>query len=236
MTSGCFAFIFARGGSKGVPRKNLQMVGGLTLVARAIVTAQQTPGIDRVIVSTDDAEIAAQAEEYGAEVPELRPDHLAHDGASELDAWKHAISWFLDNTGQPNFDIFVSVPPTAPLRTPEILRRCMDLLNADCDMVVTGSASARHPAFNMISRDVHGLVRVAHPVAAGVTRRQDVPPLYDLTTVAYVSRPRHILKIGSVLEGRVKMLEVDRRSAIDIDDEFDLKVAQLLYDEEGNHE
>ena len=234
--SSCFAFVFARGGSKGVPRKNLQTVGGLTLVARSIITAQQTPGIDRVIVSTDDAEIAEQAAEYGADVPELRPEYLSHDGASELDAWKHAVGWFLDDKGRPNFDIFMSVPPTAPLRTPDTLKRCLDLLNADCDMVVTGSASARHPAFNMVSRDAQGLVKVAHPSASGVTRRQDTPPLYDLTTVAYVSRPHHILTIGSVLEGRVKMLEIDRRSAIDIDDEFDLEVAQLLCNEEGNHE
>jgi hypothetical protein len=114
------------------------------------------------------------------------------------------IGWFLTSNGRPDFDIFMSVPPTAPLRTPDTLKRCLDLLNADCDMVVTGSASARHPAFNMVSRDAQGFVTLAHPSASGVTRRQDTPPLYDLTTVAYVSRPHHILKIGSVLEGRVK--------------------------------
>lgn len=235
MTS-CFAFVFARGGSKGVPRKNLRTVGGLSLVARAIVTAQGTPGIDRVIVSTDDVEIAAQAVEYGAEVPELRPAHLASDGASELAAWKHAVGWFLDARGQPSFDLFVSLPPTAPLRTPEIVRTCMDLLDPDCDMVVTGSSSARHPAFNMVTRDEHGMIKVALPSESGFTRRQDAPALFDLTTVAYVSRPSHILRASSVLDGRVKMLEIDRRAAVDIDDEFDLEVARLICNEGAERE
>ena len=234
--SGCFAFVFARGGSKGVPRKNLQTVGGLTLVARSIVTAQQTPGIDRVIVSTDDPEIAEHALDFGAEVPELRPEHLSSDGASELDAWRHAIGWFSDKHGRPDFDTFVSLPPTAPLRTPDLVKGCIGLLDADCDMVVTGSTSARHPAFNMVSRDENGIVALASPPPAKLTRRQDAPPLYDLTTVAYVSRPSHVLAISSVLEGRVKMLAIDRRSAIDIDDEFDLEIARLLCDQETRSE
>jgi CMP-N-acetylneuraminic acid synthetase len=110
------------------------------------------------------------------------------------------------------------------------------LLDADCDMVVTGSPSARHPAFNMVSQDENGLVTLASPPASKLTRRQDVAPLYDLTTVAYVSRPSHVLAITSVLEGRVRMLAIDRRSAVDIDDEFDLEVARLLCDEETGSE
>lgn len=219
-----------------MPRKNLRSVGGLSLLGRAVVTAQRTPGIDRVIVSTDDAEIAEHALDLGAEVPELRPGHLASDGASELDAWKHAIGWFSDRDGRPDFDTFVSLPPTAPLRTPDLVKGCIDLLDADCDMVVTGSPSARHPAFNMVSRDENGLVTLASPPASKLTRRQDVAPLYDLTTVAYVSRPSHVLAITSVLEGRVRMLAIDRRSAVDIDDEFDLEVARLLCDEETGSE
>ena len=235
MTS-CFAFVFARGGSKGVPRKNLRSVGGLSLLARAVMTAQRTPGIDRVIVSTDDAEIAEHALAFGAEVPELRPERLASDGASELDAWKHAIGWFSDSNGRPNFGTFVSLPPTAPLRTPDLVKRCIDLLDTDCDMVVTGSPSARHPAFNMVSQDENGLVTLASPPASKLTRRQDATPLYDLTTVAYVARPAHVLTISSVLEGRVRMLVIDRRSAVDVDDEFDLEVARRLCDEETSRE
>lgn len=219
-----------------MPRKNLRSVGGLSLLGRAVVTAQRTPGIDRVIVSTDDAEIAEHALDLGAEVPELRPGHLASDGASELDAWKHAIGWFSDRDGRPDFDTFVSLPPTAPLRTPDLVKGCIDLLDADCDMVVTGSPSARHPAFNMVSQDENGLVTLASPPPSKLTRRQDVAPLYDLTTVAYVSRPSHVLAITSVLEGRVRMLAIDRRSAVDIDDEFDLEVARLLCDEETESE
>ena len=224
----CVAFVFARGGSKGVPRKNLQVVGGLTLIARSVRTALETASISEVVVSTDDPEIAEEARAHGASVPELRPAELAADDAHELDAWRHAIGWFQDSAGTPTFDVFVSLPPTAPFCTPAIVERCIATLDESCDMVVTTTRSNRHPAFNLVRTDEAGYVHLASPPERLIARRQDTLELFDLTGAAYVCRPAHVLSLRATLDGRVRMVEVDRLSAIDIDHPFDLHVARLL--------
>lgn len=237
MTFSSIAFVFARGGSKGVPRKNLRVIGGVPLVVRAIDCAAQCPEIDAVVVSTDDEEIADVARRAGALVPELRPAHLATDNASELEAWRHAVGWFADADGQPTFDLFVSVPPTAPLRTPTDVRRCIAAYRErECDIVVTGTFAHRHPSFNMVEVAPDGLARLMMPRAGGVVRRQDAPPAYDLATVAYVCSAQHVLTTPSVLAGRVRLVEVDRVSAVDIDDELDLALAEVLSERTRHHD
>ena len=109
-----FAFIFARGGSKGIPRKNIKPLGGKPLIAWSIDTALQCPSIDRVIVSTDDPEIGDVARLHGAEVPFIRPKELAGDTSAEWYAWRHAVDFFEAQSCQ--FDKFVSLPATSPLR------------------------------------------------------------------------------------------------------------------------
>ena len=223
------AFVFARGGSKGVPRKNLRLVGGVSLIERAVRTAQQVERISRVIVSTDDEEIADAGRRAGADVPGLRPAALAADGASELDAWRHALDWCLGTDGSTAFDTFVSVPPTAPLRIAADIDRCLDEYAAGgCDMVVTGTPAQRHPSFNMVQRSADGSVGLVMPPSGNVVRRQDAAPAFDLTTVAYVSSPDHIRRCRGVLDGTVRLVEVPRERAIDIDDEFDLTIADIL--------
>jgi CMP-N-acetylneuraminic acid synthetase len=224
----CVAFVFARGGSKGIPGKNLQTVGGRSLVERSIDCGLDCPSIDRVYVSTDSDEIADVARRAGAIVPELRPASLAQDDSPELEAWRHAISWLTDDAGKPNFEVFVSLPPTAPLRTPKVVEECIAALDADCDMVVTGSAAARHPAFNMVEIAETGYVHLLQQGSSLATRRQATGRAFDLTTVAYVSRPKHILTTTAVLSGRVRLVEVNRSMAVDIDEEIDLVLARAL--------
>lgn len=222
------AFVFARGGSKGVPGKNLRTVAGVPMIVRAIRTGQQCPGIERVVVSTDSEAIAEVAIAAGAEVPELRPTELASDTASELDAWKHAVGWFT-GAGGPDFDLFVSLPPTAPLRRPTTVSACIaKFQGGGFDIVVTGSTAHRHPAFNMVEVDSDGLAKLLMPRSSGLVRRQDAPPAFDLATVAYVSSPRWVLSTSAVLAGRVGLVEVDRAEALDIDDELDVAVANAL--------
>ena len=121
--------IFARGGSKGVPRKNVRPLAGRPLIAYAIETALASRWIGRVVVSTDDAEIAAIARQYGAEVPFMRPAELARDDSPEWLAWQHAIR----SLGE--MDALVSVPPTSPLRTVDDVDGCIQvLLESDADV------------------------------------------------------------------------------------------------------
>lgn len=220
-----FAFIFARGGSKGLPGKNILPLGGIPLMAHGIQLAQTMQQVERVFVSTDNAEIAEVTRQYGAEVID-RPPELATDTASEWLAWRHAIN-YVRETLKLNFDTFLSLPATSPLRNEHDVCSCLDALHENVDVVITVTPSARSPYFNMVSEDNDGY---SHVVLGDIKfeRRQDVPKVYDVTTVAYVTRPDYILTNGGLFEGRVKSIVVPKERAVDIDDEFDFRVAEAL--------
>ena len=110
-----YAFIFARGGSKGLPGKNIKMFAGKPMLAHSIEMAMNIDEIERVFVSTDDSEIADTALRWGAEVIN-RPGELAQDNSPEWLAWQHAIRTIRSAKGEPKIDVFVSIPPTSPLR------------------------------------------------------------------------------------------------------------------------
>ena len=222
------AFVFARGGSKGVPGKNLRKIAGKTLVQRAIETALKTPEINRVIVSTDSLEIATESRKFGAETPFIRPSHLATDESSELESWKHALLELeaMEGVFPQNM---ISVPTTAPLRLPEDLSGCIKVFEENQADIAVVSTSARHnPFFNMI--EVNGGQPITIPMlySRGITRRQDAPQVHELTTVAYVARSDYILRCDALFEGLVHNYEVDPIRAIDIDTELDLEIAEIL--------
>ena len=221
-----FAFIFARGGSKGVPRKNIRPLGGKPLIAHAIATARASRHIQRVIVSTDDEEIAAVARAHGAEVPALRPAELASDTASEWLAWRHAVT---ELAGEP-FDVFVSIPPPAPLRTAEDVDACIDAyLAGDCDLVISGHEAHANPYFNMFKCDADGVAQlIIPPSASNVVRRQDAPTVYTTATIAYVSSPAYIMQASAVFSGRVKAVIFPMERALDIDNQLDFDFAEFL--------
>lgn len=226
MTWRTFAFIFARGGSKGLPGKNIKLLGGIPLIAHGIRLAQAMERIERIFVSTDDAQIAAVARQFGADVID-RPATLATDTASEWLAWQHAIQ-HVRALGL-DFDVFLSLPATSPLRSALDVSQCLDALEEETDVVITVTPSARSPYFNMVVTNEAGLARVVLGAAA-LQRRQDAPPVYDITTVAYVARPDFILAHERLFDGRVRPVVVPKERAVDIDDEFDFKVAQALLD------
>ncbi len=219
-----FGFIFARGGSKGLHKKNILEIGGIPLLAHGIKIAQNLNDVETIFVSTDCEEIASIAKEYGAEVIN-RPKELATDIASEWQAWKHAINIVIEKYGQ--FDRFLSLPPTAPLRSKEDVERCLNALQSKIDLVVAITTAHRNPWFNMVIADNSMRLKL---IGNNLTlnRRQDAPSCYDLTTVAYVSRPKFILESNSMWEGSVKGIEVPIERSIDIDTEFDFKIAKLL--------
>ena len=203
-------------------------MGGISLLEKAIRCGLACPSLSSVYVSTDDLDIAARARELGASVPELRPLSLSGDDSPEIEAWKHAIGWICDESGRPNFDVFVSLPPTAPFRTPNLVETCISELSSEVDMVVTGYPSVRHPSFNMVERNSAGLVRLLHEPEFALAGRQQASASFDLTTVAYVSRPSYLLQTSHLLSGRVRLVEVDRIQGLDIDDQLDLVIANSL--------
>ena len=222
-------FIFARGGSKGVPRKNIHPLAGKPLIAYAIETALASELIDRVIVSTDDAEIADVAQQYGAEVPFMRPQELARDDSPEWLAWQHAIRTLEATESQPKMDAFVCIPPTSPLRAVEDVDACIRmLLESDADLVITVKPAERNPYFNMVVLDEAGYAQLVISPDETIYQRQAAPPVYDMTTVAYAARPEFVLDANSMFDGKVKAVLVPAEHALDIDTELDFKFAGLL--------
>jgi len=219
-----FGFVFARGGSKGVTGKNIRDLAGKPLLAHALHVASQVAEIERVFVSTDSSEIAAVAGRFGATVI-LRPTELAQDDTPEWLAWKHAINWVRTEVG--NFQRFVSLPATAPLRISEDVIKCLNALDMDTDVVLTMTPAQRSPWFNMVKLNENGeLSRLIGDHK--ISRRQDAPVGYDLTTVAYVVRPNFIMENNRIWDGKVRGVVVPQERAIDIDTEVDFMIADFL--------
>ena len=227
MTGRCLALIPARGGSKGVPRKNIRPLAGKPLIAYAIEVARASCLIDRVIVSTDDEEIAAVARQYGADVPFLRPTELARDDTPEWLVWQQALRFVEAEQGLP--DMLVCVSPTSPLRTVEDVDACIRALQeSDADVVFAVKPAERSPYFNMVTLDDAGYARLVIAPTQPVHRRQSAPPVYDMTTVAYAARPRFVLNAGAMFEGRTRAVVVPAERALDIDTELDFRLAEFL--------
>jgi N-acylneuraminate cytidylyltransferase len=222
------AFVFARGGSKGVPGKNIRQLADKPLLGHAIAIANELQEIDRCFVSTDSEEIAAVAEDFDAIVIN-RPRVLAQDTSPEWLAWRHAINWVFDNYGK--FERFVSLPATAPLRMPEDVQRCMRELTDGVNAVLTMTQAQRSPWFNMVKVIDNGYLNILLDSDEQIARRQDAPQAYDLTTVAYVLCPEFVMENESLWKGRVKGVEVPQERALDIDTEFDFKIAEYLLSE-----
>ncbi|MEY4467311.1 MAG: hypothetical protein RIR21_1104 [Pseudomonadota bacterium] len=221
------AFIFARGGSKGLIGKNIRPLCGKPMIAWAIEHAKAVKRIERIVVSTDSNEIAAVARQYGAEVPFMRPAELARDDSQEWLAWRHALNYIKEESGLPK--VMVSVPVTAPMRKPYDIDRCLDdFALGGADVVVTISAAHRSPYFNMVKRNGDGTVGLVIPPVGHVSRRQDAPPVFDMATVAYVANPEFVLTRNSLFEGRVRAVEVPPERAIDIDTLLDFQIAECL--------
>ncbi|MFK0278794.1 cytidylyltransferase domain-containing protein [Ensifer sp. NPDC090286] len=220
-----FAFVFARGGSKGLPGKNIRPIGGVPLLAHSIRAGFEVAA-ERVFVSTDDPDIAAVARAYNAEVID-RPPELATDTASEWLAWQHAIQYLREQGRE--FDVFLSLPATAPLRSAEDVRQCLQALDDETDVVVTVSPAARSPYFNMVIREANGSSRVVLG-DVGYKRRQDAPEVYDMSTVAYVTRPDFVMRTTGLFQGRVRSVVVPKERAVDIDDAFDFIIAEALFE------
>jgi CMP-N-acetylneuraminic acid synthetase len=224
------AFIFARGGSKGLPGKNIRILGGKPLIAWSIEHALTVNQIERVIVSTDSEEIAAVARDYGAEVPFIRPEELARDDSAEWLAWRHALNYLLESTGALP-EIMVSVPATAPLRLPLDIENCLDEYEkGDVDMVITVTDAHRNPYFNMVKTCADGTVGLVNPPQSAITRRQDAPVVYDMTTVCYVAKSTFVMNQNAIFEGQVKAVHVPIERAIDIDTLLDFQIAESLLD------
>jgi CMP-N,N'-diacetyllegionaminic acid synthase len=223
------ATICARGGSVGVPRKNIRPLAGRPLIAHTIAQALAAPGIDAVYVSTDDSEIAEVARQYGATVPFLRPAALATSQAAKVPVIQHLCEWVAGHDGE--FDRIIDLDPTSPLRTVDDIQACLSLLDADTSAVITTFESEKNPYFNMVEVKADGQIGLVCKGPEGIVARQLAPHVYSMNASIYVWH-RHTLTNG-LWNGRLKMHVMPRERSIDIDSPLDFKIVEMLLAEQA---
>jgi CMP-N,N'-diacetyllegionaminic acid synthase len=218
------ATICARGGSTGLPGKNIRPLFERPLIAYTIEHALRTPGIDRVFVSTDDEAIAAAARAAGAEVPFMRPPELATSTAPKLPVIRHLVEG-VEAMGV-QVDRIVDLDPTSPLRAVDDVLACLRLLDANTDVVITGYPAEKNPYFNMVELDGEGHAHLSKTASGGIVARQQAPAVYAMNASVYVWW-RHTLDVG-LWDGRARLHVMPRDRSIDIDSAIDFEIVQLL--------
>lgn len=208
-----------------MPRKNLRPLLGKPLIAHSIEHARSCAEIDRVFVSTDDAEIAATALSFGAEVPFLRPAELATSEASKLDAIQHLVGWIAGNEGP--FERIVDLDPTSPLRRVDDISACLRLLDQNVDMVITAYPADKNPYFNMVEYKPDGGVSLVRPSRSHVLTRQSAPKVYAMNASVYVWHAR-TFSTDLWSPRFIKLHVMPRERSIDIDSEIDFELVELL--------
>jgi N-acylneuraminate cytidylyltransferase len=219
------AIIPARGGSKSVAGKNVHSLGGKPLLAWSIEVAQQVSEIDRIIVSTDDAQIASVGRAFGAEVY-ARPPHLATDEVLVIDALKDLLQTLQAEDEIPEWVILLE--PTCPLRTPDDVRGCLKLVaQGGYDSVATFKEAELNP--HRAWRLVNGLPEVFIPGAVPWLPRQKLPKAYQLNGAVYVFRANLLAEEArSLLVGKLGAVLMPRERSQDIDDSVDFIIVEAL--------
>jgi CMP-N-acetylneuraminic acid synthetase len=226
------AVVPARGGSKGIPRKNLQLLAGRPLVAHAVEAGLSASLVSRVICSTDDPEIADVARAAGAEVPFLRPAHLAQDASEDWPVFMHVLDWLDHNDGW-HPDLVVNLRPTSPLRTPRHVDDAIELLlETGADSVKAVCLARQHP-HKMWLRQDDGLIQPYLKTDFRLRRGPDVPraeleDVYWQNGVVDVTRRTVIVDQKVMIGKRAAGLVTRPEEAIDIDTPLDLALAELL--------
>ena len=225
------AFIFARGGSKGLPNKNILDFSGKPLIAHTIHESIKSKIFDDVVVSTDDDVITKISREYGASVPFKRPKELAGDDSDEWKSWQHAIKTYTDD-----LDLFISLPCTSPLRRYSDISAMIDKFNnIKCDAVIGITKSNHSPSFNMVRKNNEGAVSLLEKSNNNIFRRQDSAECYNVTTYAYICRPQYIEASTNLLSGDIYGYELEKNVCVDIDDFNDFKFAEFLNNNKENN-
>ena len=223
--------ICARGGSKGIPFKNIRDLGGQPLIAWSIETANRCRFIDRIVVSTDSERIADVARYFGADVPFMRPATLAGDNSPEWPVWQHALRE-IEKSDYFEPDYLIVLPPTSPFRSVTNIKKGIEqFYEGDTDIVISIRESGRNPYFNMVELNPEGFAQLCKQSDKMITRRQNAPRVFDMTTVLYVSSREFILNSKGAFDGRVKAITIPDIRAMDIDTEMDLKFSEFLISE-----
>ena len=225
---GMLIVIPARGGSKGIPHKNIKDLGGRPLIYYSIDIARQLVADEFICVSTDDKEIIRVVEDYGLSVPFRRPGELSTDNAGTNEVLLHALS-FYEEKGW-NVDVIVLLQPTSPFRKRIHLEEAIRLFNPSLDMVVSVKEATSNPYYNSFEENAEGLLLISKGNGQ-IERRQDVPKVWEFNGSIYVINPQSLKEKGMGRFTKIRKYVMNDYYSIDLDTLFDWKIAELILNE-----
>ena len=219
--------ICMRGGSKGVPSKNLRKLHSKPLMAYTIEHALETGLFEHVVVSTDSNEIADKAKEYGAEAWFLRPAELATDEAPKIPVIRHA---FLESEKyfKQKFDVLVDLDATSPLRNVADINGAYEqFVEEDADILITASPCRKNPYFNMVEK-ANGRVQKVKELKTPIIRRQDAPQVYDMNASIYIWKRQALLESDSLFTDKTSLYVMPEERSVDIDTNLDWQFVEFI--------
>ena len=220
--------ICARGGSKGVPGKNIRPLLGVPLLAHSIHQAKSSGLFDAVAFSSDSSEILAVAKEYGADILIERPPDMATDLAAKPPAIRHCFREAEKRLGL-EYEAFVDLDVTSPLRLPEDIQSAVALFQqSGASSVITGAPSRHSPYFTLVEKNEEDHVHLSKPLPNAVVRRQDSPKCWDMNGSIYVWRRQPFVDVPQVLYPDTQLHEMPESRSIDIDSELDFRLVEFL--------
>ena len=221
------ALICARAGSKGIKNKNIKKFKGKPLIAHPIQLARKIKKFKSISVSTDSKKIANISKYYGADVPFIRSKKLSTSKVNEWDVWEDFVK---KKNLKKKDDILVILPTTSPFRKKKDVEKCISLYKKKIyDYVMVITKASHNPYFNMVKKNNDKLIKICMPFDKKIVRRQDAPKIFNITTVCYVVSAKFVLSKKSVFKtGKIGAVEIPYERSLDLDTEFDLKIANLL--------
>lgn len=215
----------ARGGSKGIPGKNIKPLNGKPLIYYTIDAARSIVDDSHICVSTDDKHISDAVEHYGLKIPFKRPDYLATDTASTYDVLLHALH-FYEAQGE-KFDAIILLQATSPFRTGQHIKEALSLYSKDIDMVVSVKETDANPYYVCFEEDSNGMLQISKG-DGHYTRRQDCPPVYEYNGAIYIINPESLKKNPlNKFSKRIKYV-MDKEHSLDLDTMQDWLIAELM--------
>jgi CMP-N-acetylneuraminic acid synthetase len=223
--------IGARGGSQGLPGKNIRPIAGKPLIAWSVAQALATPEIDRVVVSTDSEAIAKVAREAGAEAPFMRPGAFAGPEVGKFQVWQHALS-ACESHYRERYEAFVDLDCTNPLRDVADISAAIAQFRAGrtrgVDAVFSICEARKNPYFNLVEPDGSGALRMSKSLGGTVVARQAAPPVFEHVASIYVLDPLYLKRANHLLDGHAEGYDIGPEKSFDIDSELDARIVEML--------
>lgn len=229
MRNDILIIIPARGGSKGIPGKNIKLLGGKPLIDYSIDVARTLVPDEHICVTTDSDDIIRVVEDYGLQVPFKRPTELATDTCGSNEVILHAVQYYQERGFSPK--IVLLLQPTSPFRKPEHLVEVVSLYDDSLDMVVSVKEAESNPYYNCFEEDRNGYLQVSKSTEMPIERRQDAPKVWEYNGSIYVINPKVLMEKGMGAFVKVRKYEMDALYSVDLDTIFDWKIAELLLQE-----